>query len=75
VSYKVKPITQTEFDYLGIQPDWKIIEVGFSDWQKMENLHRKKDTFAVFVSGCYQASKTWNDIVHVAGADILAYEG
>ena len=68
------PISQAQFNYFGIQTDWRILEVSKNDWVQINGLHRKDDTFAVFVSGCYQTPKTFQDIVHVGGADILAYE-
>lgn len=68
------PISQAQFDHFGIQPDWRILEVPRNNWIQVNGLYRKDDTFAVFASGCYTTPKTFLDISHIAGADILAYE-
>lgn len=72
--HKILPITAEQYEYLSLQPDWRIVSVPEDNWRKIPNLPRINDTMAVYASGCIHTPQTFNNIEHVGACDIVAYE-
>ena len=71
---KRHPITSEQFDYLTLQPNWKMVAVPPQNWPKIPNLPRPADTLAIYASGCSINTQTHLNIEHVGACDIVAYE-
>lgn len=74
MAVKRTPLTEDQFNTLGIEANWDITDVPPEYWNNLPNVERLHDTVAIMASGSLNAPGMLNGLQCIAAMDVLAAE-